>query len=1273
VNREGSKVGRRWRHGIALPLLALVGAGVAPARAAADLRLVLPTGTLPGVHATAARTGTARADLAAGLPVAPARLADLAETQTSAASGGGVRLRSDAFVFTSAATATHVLGAWRRVRHARASGGVPGYLAERGSIVSVAWRERDRIGVISLRAAKRVRNRDALAVEYAVLADSWLRTPLPATAWGRVLTQIRPDGSLSKQTALEAFALAYGSVPGVHTPPGRRAVIPDGTLALQWTEFYFSRLTARQRRVVARRIGFPHGGLHTRTAEFGDPSFTQDAELTKLAESFVPTYEALLGDTLGLQIIAGNTNEQPKANTGEDAAADAQPLNKIGDWGSGDPALCVIRVTPAGRKETPESLKVILAHEVFHCFQFNLRGANTWNPLPDWIGEGTADWASLYVDPVPFSVDGGSLQQYIESPQTPLFQRIYDGIGFWGHAEDVNGDLWKRLPGIIINGQDVPAFNMAGADTAEFLNTWGSSIVRPINGGAAWHMSSPIPPPGLIGLGVPFTEIVGNGIVSAPAYTMAVYKITTPTSTPLLHVQIDGSARLAPTFNYTDLTDAWFCTLAEGCTCPPGYTDEIPRNKPLPDRTILGLAGDPGLGLGGSGTSGTISAFSLKDFCKPQPPNPAPFGGGPGLSNGDPYITTFDGGGYGFQLAGEFTLVKSTVDNLEIQSRQVPYPTYLYPQWRKSLAMNTAFAMRDGAAIVEIDKGAPLVLYINHHRRRARAGDTIRLPGGGRVRYSANDVIVTWRDGTKAELQSIGVEGVNVAVTPSRNRAGLLTGLLGNDNGTSADDYVGRSGHRYSAKQIQSVGLLSFTRRQIRIVLGGFGRSWRISQRTSLFVYPPGKSTRSYLVRGFPRALISLASLLRSRRLAAMRVCRRAHVTNPTLLAGCMIDYGGTGDHRLVAATGRLQRSAGIQGSARPVPWTQLSSRTDNTSTLEPTIETAAGRVVAAYRRSNDQAIEVASFDAGSGGVSGVSRALTFTGWQSTTDPVLLPAPGGGAQVIEAGQHSGNTGDPLNGTVISRRNADGSFGTPALLSAANNCCRVAGAVLAADGTTPLWVTGAFGMQVYSGSTSHDLTANSPGAPRTPVIGRDAAGRVWLAWYVISSTPGVGGIYMMQLDPQTGTSAGPPMLAPASAQANTFETLPMACGKTCRVVYASGPLNATKILSWAPGEPTATTVFAGNGNNLPTSPSAAFAGDGQLWVAWVKADGARMYAKLGDARGAGGTAVELPTPYRAATPALTAATTLGDRLVLVTNWMNDASSAVAIWGTVVSPG
>jgi hypothetical protein len=87
-----------------------------------------------------------------------------------------------------------------------------------GRTYTVPWRDGARIGVVVLSASRGVRDPARVADRYAFLADRWLRTPLPASAWARVLTQIRPDGTVSKATALQAFSIVYGPLPGVPSP-----------------------------------------------------------------------------------------------------------------------------------------------------------------------------------------------------------------------------------------------------------------------------------------------------------------------------------------------------------------------------------------------------------------------------------------------------------------------------------------------------------------------------------------------------------------------------------------------------------------------------------------------------------------------------------------------------------------------------------------------------------------------------------------------------------------------------------------------------------------------------------------------------------------------------------------------------------------------------------------------------------------------------------------------------------------------------------------------
>ncbi len=1289
-------VGSRYTTTFTVAAVLACALAVTAVGAGAETRLVLPAASLPGLRPAPAVPRVAQADLAARLSAQLTGVVDGALAQTATGTGSGQVVRSDAFVFGSASTASRVLAAWQAARHgSREPVGHPGYIARRGRTLSVAWREGNRIGVIVL-TVKRRAARDR-ALQYAALADGWLTAPVPSTAWGSVLAQIRPNGTVSKTTALEAFVLAYGPLPGVATPPGRRTGIPSGTLAAQWVVRYLPQLSRRQRAIVERRLGLPPPTRVARAAFVDDPTFHQDVEIQALADDWLPTYQSLTGHTLKMKVIGGLTSEVVKGKNGGLAYADTWPFNAEGGWDSGQMVTCRIRVTAVGQAQSSEFLKLVVAHELFHCFEFDMVGS--WNLPADWITEGMADWAALSVDPVPWTVGGGNLNTYLFSPKTPLFERSYDAVGFWGHVEDVFPGLFKRAASVLNAGSNQASFSaaLAGTDDA-FLSSWGSSPFRASTaGGPAWQMHSPIEPPAFGALPLAYETIDpailgGNGTVDAPPLTTAQYIVISPPDEPVLHVVIQGHARLGLEENYTDLKDVWFCTSPGDCFCPANTTGSVPPTLPLTSKAALGLSGDPDA----PGTYGGLTSYPLSQFCHPKQPQPSPGqGGNRGVSNGDPYITTFDGGGYGFQAAGEFTLVKSLTDNLEIQSRQVPYPSTLFPEFAHSLAMNTAFAMRVGGAIVEIDRGSPLVLYVNHRRRFAANGRTIALPGGGRVRYGSTETTITWSDGTRALVNSIGEEGVNIAVTPSADRAGLLRGLLGADDGHIDDDFIGRNGRRYDAKQIQSVGLAAITPAQVRVVLGAFGRSWRITQRESLLVYPPGKHTRSYLVPGFPRALISLGSLSRRRRTIAAGVCRRAGVSNATLLVGCEIDYGATGDHVLASSTGSLQHDAGIKGSGTtgggsgistsPVGWTQLSEQLD-TSYGQPSIALAGGQVVAIAHRQSDQALETDAFTPGASGVSGLARATPFTGWISTLNPVLLPAAGGGLQAIIAGQHSGDSTDTLNGTSLVPRGADGSFGFPAQLDSMLGYGATS-AILAADGSTPLWASGGgFGDQllVFSGSTQHDLTADSPGFTANPTIARDRTGRVWLAWSVFSESAGVSGLYMMQLDPQTGAALGPAMEAPNSAgDGSGGLTVSIVCGQGCRLLYVNpaGP-EGEQILSWAPGESDATPVVAGliEGHQQALGRVAgAYTQDGRLWITWDDDSPGTPYAKLGNETGGGGTVIQLPKPPALVrngfdAPAVTDAITVGNRLVLVTLW-NDGltSNSTSVWGTVVNPG
>lgn len=334
---------------------------------------------------------------------------------------------------------------------------------------------------------------------------------------------------------------------------------------------------------------------------YGDPGFSPDTGLQTIADHWVTVFEAKLGHTLGLQVVAG-ASTSPPATPG--ALAETTPANAHAANSSGP--FCRIQVFAPGMQTSTTFRRLFLAHEVFHCFQFDLA------PQQDhaWIIEGLADWAALTVDPVPYSIGGANLTTYIDQPGTPLFARSYDAVGFWGHVQDTTHDLWARIPAILNASSNQASYKAAGGDSSAFLSTWGSSVFHD-SSSPDWSMTSPIEPPAPPDGHI--EAVPGAGNVSAAPYTTSQYKLIPVAGKPLIHIEIHGYARLSETDNIVNpsaLEDKWLCTLSSGCACPPGSTGETPKSSPLPPDLLLGVTGAPE-----AKTTGTIESFPLSSFC----------------------------------------------------------------------------------------------------------------------------------------------------------------------------------------------------------------------------------------------------------------------------------------------------------------------------------------------------------------------------------------------------------------------------------------------------------------------------------------------------------------------------------------------------------------------------------------------------------------------------------------------------------------------------------
>ena len=1048
----------------ALAAAALAAAAIgffADGAAAAAPKLVLARSDAPGLRPRPARPSAARSALAKALGLAALPRIPATSTQVAHLGRGQAELWSIAFVLRSPGAARKAangaVGSARRAKQAvsRARIGNGGFVIGArpagGRPVAVLWRRGSALGAIVFVAPLDPRTLRAVALDYARVADRLMEGELSKTAWERALGGIGPRGQVSRKTALDLFALAYGPLPGTKPPAGPPGPILSGTLAAQLILRYWRTLSKTQQQAAAKLLGAGNVRLSRRAsarrparedgaaggdrsngsrqvrllpcgppdpnapdapanATFGDPGFVYDPGLQKLANEFQLIYNAKLKHTLKLSICAGTAPTLKTKPTDKEGFADALSVDP--DGYKPDGPFCRIRVGPLGQKASSVFQKLVIAHEVFHCYEFDIIGAG-WPSQAPWVMEGMADWAALTVDPVPWSIGGGNIGNYLAScSDTPLLSRSYDAVGFFGHVDDSVEPFFQRAKSVLLAKTGLAAYEAAGGGLPAFLGSWASSALVLPEVGLEWMSFRPIVAPA--GSGCPEVPIWQDSAIGADAFTTRSYRIDAAFSNePLLHVEVfKGRARVGDGIVDEVVDgDAWFC-LAGTCECPAG-TEGLPPPAPKLDVPAhVALTGGKTTGLG------QLTFVPLKQYCKEKQKPPPPGGGGAGgspggggageaapepvnctgfgcgLSSADPHLLPFGGLWYDFQAVGEFTLVRSTVDDLEVQVRQQPWPG------SKVVSMNTAAAMRVAGDRVAIYKGRPLTVRVNG-RQVLLGKKELRLPHGGTVKpLRRGEVEVVWPDGSVARVVPTLDLMIDVIVSLSSSRSGKVTGLLGNADGNFDNDFVTRRGRRLDSKLIRATG-----KRSHDALYRVFGDSWRITPRTSLFDYAPGQSTNTFTNRRFPAEVVSAGTLPPAARRTAEAACRRLRIKAARVLENCALDVASTGHLGFATAAATIEKSVRQKGGGgtKPSPppgggaagrWTVISTGSySNPSLVVPSLALDGGAVVAAYA-TGDKTSEAATFSAGTGGITGLRKSPIAAAETAVDNPILLPRPG---------------------------------------------------------------------------------------------------------------------------------------------------------------------------------------------------------------------------------------------------------------------------------------
>jgi hypothetical protein len=272
---------------------------------------------------------------------------------------------------------------------------------------------------------------------------------------------------------------------------------------------------------------------------------------------------------------------------------------------------------------------------------------------------------------------------------------------------------------------------------------------------------------------------------------------------------------------------------------------------------------------------------------------------------GDPHVHTVNGVAYDFQSAGEFTLLRDG-NRMEIQVRQTPVPTAnpatdAHSGLTECVSVNTAVAVRLGRYRISLQPGPDrqrLELYVDGKPAQVPA-DGIELGGNHVTAFAANG-----ETGTRVDFG----DGTVVLITPRLwNAVWLLDVSVSH---TSADEgvmgFIPTGSWLPRLRNGVDVGPMPASLHDRYVMLyKTFADSWRVTDTTSLFVYAPGTSTKTFTDPDWPAEKLPCKlkpefqipgfKVQQSMPIErAEAICRV--VTDKALHQNCVFDVATTGD-----------------------------------------------------------------------------------------------------------------------------------------------------------------------------------------------------------------------------------------------------------------------------------------------------------------------------------------------------------------------------------------
>lgn len=674
---------------------------------------------------------------------------------------------------------------------------------------------------------------DALPRLDDVVVDPWT----PTTRTEELTFELSNGAAPTVQQVVDAYDVSVARMPGAtptELPAGDGFA---GTYLLGLVDSVRDQLTPAQRAVVEENEppAIPVDGVSGDGAVVaaigGNFGRSHQPRVEPTAETYLPLMRTAIADWRAyrpdLTIVRVQMAFAPRNL--KNYLMTAHPFRVNGEL------RCHINVYPLmySKAQTDDYIKLVFAHELFHCIQFEMTGGAMSGP--PWLIEASADFAAFDLYRSKVDQSAAFRTQWFDQPATPLGARQYDAWPLYEIVRDTGRDPYPIIQQMLNTGYGPTAAGTlaggvqallaaGGIDDLALRMNWSAMTLRSSTFASPfWSMQWPVP--GGAGgpqdntssyetIGIGEFDILGSGEFSQPQITMDMNDpiglvFVSTNHTPMTTHTADG------TVTVPERSTGRFCFEKDGCKCPDGKSSgalkmvgremifSYPAAFKDPTSRVQTVEWDP------------------REYCEDEKDPQASV-------NGDPHLVSFDGQPFDVMAIGEFVVARDTEGGFEVQTRFVPAS--------RVGASTSAVAVGDGAhritftardlhaetnVVVRVDGTAP------NERGPIKVGQITATPASTDYEWT-----IDWSDGTTLELW--WAQGWFLGVTTPAQRASHLVGLLSAPNHNLQDDLRLPDGSVVAAADQQRIDT-------------DFADAWRVDEQTTLFDYEPGQSPETFV------------------------------------------------------------------------------------------------------------------------------------------------------------------------------------------------------------------------------------------------------------------------------------------------------------------------------------------------------------------------------------------------------------------------------------------